>query len=168
MKLLVLSDSHGSVEPMVRAAAFEKPDAIVHLGDMWDDAEELQRRVPGIQVYHVAGNCDFTWGDVRIREEIRPIFDGVRMLAVHGHRYNVKSTLIQLLFAAMEQDAKVALYGHTHVADATEQNGILLLNPGTCRGCHGTYAIVDVADGRVNYRHCFVKDALEGKNDSDS
>ena len=40
MKYLVLSDSHGNVDNMVRAVEREKPDGIIHLGDCWRDAEE--------------------------------------------------------------------------------------------------------------------------------
>ena len=46
MKYLVLSDSHGNVDNMVRAVEREKPDGIIHLGDCWRDAEELHELFP--------------------------------------------------------------------------------------------------------------------------
>ena len=46
MKYLVLSDSHGNVDNMVRAVEREKPDGIIHLGDCWRDAEELNELFP--------------------------------------------------------------------------------------------------------------------------
>ena len=45
-KVLVLSDSHGDVEAMVRAAEREKPHLILHLGDLCRDFVELRRRLP--------------------------------------------------------------------------------------------------------------------------
>ena len=39
MDILVLSDSHGAVAPMVRAVELAKPDLILHLGDCWRDGE---------------------------------------------------------------------------------------------------------------------------------
>ena len=35
MKYLVLSDSHGNVDNMVRAVELVKPHGIIHLGDGW-------------------------------------------------------------------------------------------------------------------------------------
>lgn len=151
MKLLIFSDSHGSVEPMVLVAKKEKPDAIVHLGDMWDDAVELQSELPGIPLYHVLGNCDSYRGGRDKTAMIRPVFEGVRFFAVHGHQQNVKMTKISLLMAAMEEEARVALFGHTHIPFAEEQNGVLLLNPGSCRGYAGTYAVIEVDQGAVRY-----------------
>ena len=37
MDILVLSDSHGAVAPMVRAVELARPDLILHLGDCWRD-----------------------------------------------------------------------------------------------------------------------------------
>lgn len=162
MKLLIFSDSHYAVEPMAEVTEFEKPDAIIHLGDMWDDAAELERIFPKIPLYHVAGNCDSYRGGSKT-DEIRPVFEGVRFFCAHGHRYNVKMTYLRFLMKAMEEDARVALFGHTHVAFAEEQNGVLLLNPGTCRGYGGTYAVIDVNDGKVQYRLCKTQNAMGGK-----
>lgn len=39
MKYLVLSDSHGNVDNMVRAVELVKPQGIIHLGDGWRDVE---------------------------------------------------------------------------------------------------------------------------------
>lgn len=163
MKLLILSDSHYSVEPMIQIAEFEKPDAIIHLGDMWDDAQDLGMFVKDVPIYHVVGNCDSYRGGKDRQEEIRPVFEGVRFLATHGHKYNVKMQLYRLTMAAMEEEARVALFGHTHHAYAEEANGVLLLNPGSCRGQSGTYAVMDVKDGRFTYRFGYCKDVVRGK-----
>ena len=40
-KVLVLSDSHGDVDAMERAVARERPDLILHLGDLCRDFDEL-------------------------------------------------------------------------------------------------------------------------------
>ena len=41
MRIVVFSDSHGSVEPMLHAVREEKPDLVLHLGDHARDAEAL-------------------------------------------------------------------------------------------------------------------------------
>ena len=59
MKLLVFSDSHGNIEHMRRAVEQEKPDQILHLGDVMRDAVELSRSYPNIPLELVPGNCDY-------------------------------------------------------------------------------------------------------------
>ena len=53
MKYLVLSDSHGNVDNMVRAVELTKPDGIIHLGDGWRDAEELHTLYPRLPLEQV-------------------------------------------------------------------------------------------------------------------
>ena len=48
MKLLVFSDSHGNIEHMRRAVEQERPDQILHLGDVMRDAVELSVAYPNI------------------------------------------------------------------------------------------------------------------------
>ena len=62
MRILVLSDSHGNVENMVRCVELTDPNVILHLGDCRRDAEALQRRFPSVPMQSVPGNCD--WGSV--------------------------------------------------------------------------------------------------------
>ena len=57
MKVLVVSDSHGDIESLCRAAERERPDLALHLGDGWRDAELLARRYPDLPVEQV------TWND---------------------------------------------------------------------------------------------------------
>ena len=46
MKILVFSDSHSSLRFMYRCVEAFKPDAIVHLGDHYDDGETLAEKYP--------------------------------------------------------------------------------------------------------------------------
>ena len=41
-KILVLSDSHGNVDNMVKAVERTHPDMMIHLGDCWADAQKLK------------------------------------------------------------------------------------------------------------------------------
>ena len=60
MKVLVFSDSHGRTLDMYDAIEREQPDAVLHLGDCYEDARDLQRSYPDLTVCGVAGNND--WG----------------------------------------------------------------------------------------------------------
>ena len=59
MKLLILSDSHREMEYMRDAVRRERPDAVIHLGDLVPDADRLAEEFPGLPVLSVRGNCDF-------------------------------------------------------------------------------------------------------------
>lgn len=147
MKILVLSDSHGQLFYMERALAAEKPDAIVHLGDHESDARELHRAAPQLPLYNVYGNCDFA----RLApQKLLLSLAGVNLFLTHGHAYGVKYDLLRVSMAARQENAQVLLFGHTHIPLCEWQNGLWLLNPGTCSG-HGPvhYGIVQLENGEA-------------------
>ena len=147
MKILILSDSHGSVESMEAVVARENPQAMVHLGDLWEDGKQLGRRFPGIPLYQVAGNCDrHSWEPGQDQILTRSI-DGVVFYMTHGHLHGVKLSLLRLRLAAKEAGAQEALFGHTHRSFCRSQGDVLLVNPGACGGPTGTYAVLETGQG---------------------
>ena len=70
----------------------------------------------------------------------------MKAFITHGHLYNVKYGMLDsLVYAAQEQGAKIAMFGHTHEADYEEMGGVKLINPGTAgAGRRFTYALVEV------------------------
>lgn len=72
----------------------------------------------------------------------------MKAFITHGHLFNVKyGRLDSLVYAAMEQGAKIAMFGHTHEAYYGEAGGVQLLNPGTAgKGRTLTWAVVNVFD----------------------
>ena len=132
MKILVFSDSHSSRQFMHRCVETIKPDAIIHLGDHYDDGEVLEECYPHIPVHQVAGNCDFGRSPIHAREMLCYSVGGVMMYMTHGHREDVKRQGTEVLTArARGYGAKIALYGHTHVPDChQEPDGLWVLNPG--------------------------------------
>ena len=56
MKILVMSDSHGSTENMLRAVEATTPGLIIHLGDCVRDTAALELAYPHIPLYKVCGN----------------------------------------------------------------------------------------------------------------
>ena len=63
MRILVLSDSHGCVDPMQQCVELVQPQAILHLGDCARDADRLGRLYPRIPLLGVPGNCDYGSAD---------------------------------------------------------------------------------------------------------
>lgn len=148
MRILVLSDSHGNVENMVRCVERAEPDVILHLGDCVRDAEALRRQFPAIPMQTVPGNCD--WGDTDAPEVLTE-YDGVRILMMHGHTRNVKLTALSAIYAAREVGAQVLLYGHTHYPVVDYDGTLWVMNPGSVgRGHPCTYGVITVADGKID------------------
>ena len=144
MKAAVFSDTHSNTALMVEAVRRCRPDLIIHLGDHERDTAVLQREFPQIPLYAVQGNCDI--GSSAPLTDIVPL-GCVKAFITHGHMYNVNYSTDSLVYAAQEQGAKLALYGHTHVADLEEVGGVQVLNPGTAgKGRKLTWAMVEVFD----------------------
>ena len=150
MKILVLSDSHSTLSFMRRCVDAVKPDCILHLGDHFDDGQAMQEEYPHIRLYQVPGNCDRYRCPPGQPEILIPRIGGVDLYMTHGHRHSVKSYLGALLRDARAANAQAALYGHTHVADChREEDGLWVLNPGSCGYYGGSAGIIEVRDGQI-------------------
>ena len=149
MKLLLLSDSHGRLVNLLDAVDRETPDAVFHLGDLCEDAEDLAAAYPELPVTMVAGNCD-GWG-VSAPGEIEVTVEGVRLFLTHGHLYRVKQGLELLRNESLARGADVVCYGHTHVPKVEKNlDGSWLVNPGTVGGIgnRATYGVVIIEHGQ--------------------
>ncbi len=150
MKLLVLSDSHSALRFMRCCVQTVKPNGIIHLGDHFDDGEALKEEFPGISVYQVPGNCDRYRCPPGQPEILITRIGGVDLYMTHGHRHNVKLYLGALLRDARKAKVDVVLYGHTHVADChREEDGLWVLNPGSCGYYGGSAGLLEIQGGRI-------------------
>ena len=155
MKILVLSDSHGAIEPMEHAVERTQPRMIFHLGDCWRDAERLQGRFPQIPLRQVPGNCDF-----RSQEPAERLLciEDFRILLCHGHTYGVKQSLIAAGFAAEEKNLDLFLFGHTHRPLVDRRGKTLFLNPGSIGDWRRpTYGVVTIAGGKLDGSICLLE-----------
>ena len=128
-KLFVLSDTHRRTDQIKNLLLpMTESDYVIHLGDYASDMEPFADLL-GDKLIRVRGNGDFGCRDIpedRVLET-----EGVRLFLTHGHHYRVKSTLVNLGIEAMSKDCAAALYGHTHLADVTEFDGVKMINPGS-------------------------------------
>ena len=151
MKILVLSDSHSTLSFMRRCIDAVKPDAVVHLGDHFDDGEAMREEYPCLRFYQVPGNCDRYRTPPHAREILNMPLYGVRIYMTHGHIHRVKQVLGLLLRDAREAKADIALFGHTHCAYCQqESDGLWVMNPGSCGYYGGTAALIEVADKKIS------------------
>ena len=130
MKILVLSDSHASLGFMRRCIEVTRPDAVIHLGDYYNDGQTMLEEFPQIPFHQVPGNCDMHRGWIPDPEIKLIELGGVRIYMTHGHRHGVKMGLYRLLADARAANVQAVLYGHTHLAHCQQEDGLWILNPG--------------------------------------
>lgn len=140
MKLLVFSDTHNHLHPMLETVEKQSPDMALHLGDLTRDAEELAAACPDLPVKYVPGNCDGWTGEPAVRLlEVA----GRRILMGHGHLWQVKRGYGTAIAAARAAGADILLFGHTHLAYCEHIGGLWVMNPGTIRsGAAATYGVI--------------------------
>lgn len=143
---VIVSDSHGHLKNIEKLRPlFAENDYIIHLGDGRGDMNAVIREFPE-KTHVLKGNCDFSYG---LEEEIIET-EKISILLCHGHKYGVKSTLTRLALTAKEKGCAVALYGHTHVADIRELNGVLCINPGALSSfTEPSYCYLVVHEGKA-------------------
>ncbi|KHF40987.1 metallophosphoesterase family protein [Halalkalibacter okhensis] len=128
MKAFIISDSHGlesELEKVIHRHR-EEVDILIHCGD--SELEEGHSALKGVNV--VKGNCDF---GSDFPDDLFEKVQGVGIYVTHGHLYNVKMTHVPLSYRAEEKAAQIACFGHSHVAGAFVENGVIYINPGSIR-----------------------------------
>lgn len=149
MKILVLSDSHSTLRIMRSAVKSIRPDAIVHLGDYYEDGEVIREENPNIPIHQVPGNCDKYRMQHICQETICYEVCGVKLFMTHGHNHYVKSGVYHLFEDAKAMGAQAALFGHTHCPFCQQRDGIWLLNPGSCGNGCGTVGLIETKDNEI-------------------
>ena len=149
MNILILSDSHSCLSFMRRCIEFVRPDAIIHLGDYFDDGQAVAEENPSIPMYQVPGNCDRYRCPPGQPEILIQRICGVELYLTHGHRHRVKTGLSLLLRDARASGAAAVLYGHTHQPDCRCEDGLWILNPGSCGYFGGSVGLMQVQDGKI-------------------
>lgn len=162
MKILVLSDSHSALRFMRECVEAVKPDAMVHLGDYFDDGQALAEEYPGILFYQVPGNCDKYRCPPFQPEILIQRIGGVELYMTHGHHHRVKQGIGALLRDARASKAAAVLYGHTHVAQCTQEpDGLWVLNPGSCGYFGGSAGLIETEHNQITSCRILRQEDLE-------
>jgi putative phosphoesterase len=126
---VVLADTHiprrAKKLPEALTPHLERADLILHAGDLLE-ASVLKDLSAFAPVYAVRGNVDGP--DVDLPEELRFEFGGVKIAMLHdsGRKEGRRKRL-----AAWFPEARVVVFGHSHVPLLEDEAGLLLLNPGS-------------------------------------
>jgi uncharacterized protein len=132
MKVAVISDTHtrGSSRPVPEGAwpFLESADHIIHAGDVLEPSllDELAALAP---LTVVMGNCDawdvHEWG---ARETAELVLEGVPVAVIHDS--GPSSGRWQRMRDRFPQ-ARVVVFGHSHLPLIEDRDSLLLFNPGS-------------------------------------
>jgi uncharacterized protein len=151
MKLIVVSDSHGSKAEI--ESIYEKhkgiADGFIHCGD-----SELESSDPAMSGYlAVRGNCDM---DSSYPEVLTEQFEDIKIMATHGHLFNVKMSLMNLHYKAREASADMVFFGHSHQLGAEMIDDVLFVNPGSILLPRGrserTYSLIETEGKSISVK----------------
>jgi putative phosphoesterase len=148
---VVIADTHmprrARTLPESMIPHLERADLILHAGDLVDPAllGELETYAP---TRAVLGNLDPPW--VGLPEVLEFGFGGARVAMVHdsgpkrGRRSRMKRRF---------PEARVVVFGHSHIPWLEDEDGLLLLNPGSPtdkrKQPDHTFALLRAEDGEV-------------------
>ncbi len=150
MRIVVISDSHRRTSVVDKIIA-SQPTAehIFFLGDNTSDIEDFDLIYPDKKFHTVCGNCDFMslYPSVGVETVCEK-----RILYTHGHNYSVKYGISNLLKTAKENNCDIVLYGHTHISEILYDDGVYVVNPGSCsspREGRASYAVIDITESGI-------------------
>ena len=150
MKVLIVSDTHGMDKNFEKVIMREAPvDVVIHCGDI-EGSEDYYEVLCECQTYFVRGNCDLS---SPLSSEIVFELCGYRIMVTHGHYYGVSMGLDWLMEDARERKVDIVMYGHTHRPDLQEEDGLIVLNPGSLslprqKGRKPTYLIMEINENK--------------------
>ena len=159
MRLGVMSDSHGNIANMRRAAARMidefKVDEIIHLGDDMSDAQQMG--MISAPLTCIPGVFEQTYQNPEIPHRYIVKLNGVKVLLSHTPKHDTHDLPgdIDPERIMQAERALVFFHGHTHVYKMERMNKGVVINPGHLkaddkRGCPPSFAIVDLESTKVH------------------
>lgn len=175
INLLVISDTHGypnKIDEVIKRQLVldEKfqPKYLIFLGDGLDDFEK-SRLVSKMCVLDVRGNSNEDYFYLTTVPKDRVVdLGGYKILMMHGHSHAVKSGLGSAIGYAVENDADILLFGHTHapvsytlekgheIYGITLKKNLTVFNPGSL-GYDDVFGVVTLDDSGILCSHGSLK-----------
>lgn len=154
MRLIVCSDNHGLYGPLQKLLEnYPEAEAFLHCGDMQIDPKHVK------EFTVVAGNGDSL---AHFPESLVVEVGDYRIFLVHGHQFSYFNRTEEIARKAQSLGCQIACFGHTHVFEKQEIEGVLCINPGSLNynrdGSEPSYAVVDFVDDQIHVRKKQVKD----------
>lgn len=120
---------------------------IIHAGDHWSDARELENIYKDIPIKYVRGNCDFALAPVEELVEV----GNKKIFVTHGHMYDVKleaGRYNRIKNRGIELGVDAIVFGHTHIPYCENSGDILMLNPGSVKYTRN-YGIIEIENDKI-------------------
>lgn len=152
LRILIFSDSHGDISAcQTLINKISGINMIIHAGDHSSDAQLLQKHFPWLDIRYVRGNCDYS----STLEDLNFVAGNCSIFVSHGHKYNVKYDRDYRIFraAATENNAKLAIFGHTHNPFISNDGKLILLNPGSIKFGR-TFGIAEIENQHIKVDIC--------------
>ncbi|MCR5746774.1 MAG: metallophosphoesterase [Lachnospiraceae bacterium] len=151
MKVLIISDTHGRHENLIRVLREEEPvDMLIHCGDTEGGEDWIRQHTMCMSVPIVKGNNDFFSnlpGELELDICARHVF------ITHGHHYGVSMGTERLEEEARYRKTDIVMFGHIHRPVLAHSDGLWIINPGSLsyprqEGHRPTYMIMHIEDGK--------------------
>ena len=159
MRIGVMSDTHGNLESMRRAAHRMidefKVDQIIHLGDDMSDAEQMGKIEAPLTA--IPGVFEQSYRNPEVPHRYITKLGGVEVLLSHTPKRDAHDLPgdIDPERAMKSGRAKVFFHGHTHVYKMKKFERGVVINPGHLkvgdkRGGPPSFAIVDLEPSKIH------------------
>ncbi|SCI21566.1 MULTISPECIES: metallophosphoesterase family protein [unclassified Romboutsia] len=150
MRIGIVSDTHRMENFINKAIPYLKEcDLIIHAGDNFIDSKYIHK-MTGIDIIAVKGNCDFE----HIEDEIIFYIEDKTIFLCHGDNYGVKYGLNEIERAAINYEANIVIFGHTHIPLSIKKDNIIYINPGSTSiprgGSSRQFVIMNIDEGKIN------------------
>ncbi len=168
MKILIFSDSHNIKRNIIKALNLH-PDAqyIIHLGDGVNDLQSLDIVPENAKIICIKGNCDGHTASQSTPPVLCIEICNRKIFICHGHNHNVKHNMMTLIYCAVENNADIVLYGHTHCKHneyipsdklpGNRENGLYIFNPGSISlprdSMTSSYGLIEIKENGVLLSH---------------
>lgn len=165
--ILAVSDSHGRLEILktILKEFGPKADALVFCGDGIEDLNKILNEdfiPPVVALVHgngdestmklIVNNAYYISSEIKVPAAVNFNAAGTNILVTHGHMFGVYYGTAGLENHAKETGASLVFYGHSHIADISEQSGFTFINPGSCslprQGLPPSFAIIKTAGSK--------------------
>lgn len=145
-KVLIVSDTHGSIESWNKIEKqFEPVDEIFHLGDIlyhgprnplpsgYNPAELVNILKMKKNIYYVRGNCDADVDLLVLENQDMPKIMSMtvkdfKIVLLHGENFHNDDEIVQL---PDRYGADILVYGHFHIPRLEKVQSKVILNPGS-------------------------------------
>ena len=160
MRVLIVSDTHGRHGGLDRALQEAgNIDMLIHLGDV-EGGETYIDAVADCEKHIIRGNNDF-FSELPREEEF--YIGSHKVFITHGHAYYVSLDPEYIREEGKARGAEIVMFGHKHRPFFEDDNGIIVLNPGSLsfprqEGRKGSYMILEMdEDGGLEFSQKYLE-----------